>query len=232
MCAVHQVVATNASARLTSSTGGFASERDLNRVEQATQAAVGLDVALPRRRQRPGRVDGDDPHPQPARREPAREVELRDVAAEQVAQVDRGNEQVHAPRRAVGDRQAQRRDLLRHGAQLRLTGSARLRRADRAAAAGSRRAAGGAAVDRAALAAMQVPPRERVREHPLGAERLPALPGDLARAAQPQARHRATERSVRRRNCSSARRLPALIRSPQRSCRTVANWSSRQASTK
>ena len=189
MCAVHQVVATNASARLTSTPADSRPNATSTRVEQAVQAAVGLDVAPPRPRQRPGRVDGDDPHPQPARREPARQVELRDVAAEQVAQVDRRDEQVHAPRRAVGDRQAQRRDLLRHGTQLLLAGSARLRRRidqrrrDRVEPQEALRPIAGVRRD-------QVPPRERVREHPLAAERLPALPGDLARAAQPQARHR------------------------------------------
>ena len=102
----------------------LAPEGHLDRVEDAVEALVGLHPALPVARERADRVDGHDPHAGAALGQPPRQVELGDVAAEEVRQVDRGDQQVHPLRRVVGHEQLERRDLLGHRARPRALGAA------------------------------------------------------------------------------------------------------------
>ena len=207
MWAVHHVVAMQRVAAAHLDPLRLAPEDDLDLVEHPVEPAVGLDVAPPALRQRADGVDGDDPHPLAARRQPPREVELADVAAEEVLEVDRGDEQVDPPRRAVAHRQPQRRDLLgdrahgrlggRAGAGPRVEGGRRQRVEAREA---------GRRVARARR--QQPPPREAVGEHPLGAERVAAPAQQLLRAAPGQPRQRG-ERAV---GALEALERPALAR--------------------
>jgi hypothetical protein len=70
----------------------LAAERDLDALEEPLEPAVGLDPPPPRRRERADRVDRDDAHPLAPGRQPRGEVELPDVPAEEVLQVDRRDE--------------------------------------------------------------------------------------------------------------------------------------------
>ena len=164
----------------------LAAEGDLDPVEQPVEPAVALDVRGPVPRQRADRVDGDDPHAQALLREPPREVELGDVAAEEVAQVERRDEHVHASRGVVAHGEAQRRDLLGQRAQRRVADRARARprvqrrRRDGVQAPAALRFVARREGERAA-------PRERVEQHPLRPERLGTPPRQIARAARARA---------------------------------------------
>ena len=108
MWAVHQVVATKRSARLTSSARRLAAERDLDRVEEPRRARC---RPRPAARQSAGsaptRVDGRPCRTRSAALgQPAGEVELGDVAAEEVLEVDRRDQQVDPLRRVVATRPA------------------------------------------------------------------------------------------------------------------------------
>ena len=139
--------------------------------------------AVQSRGQRPDRVDGDHPHAQALLRQPPREVELRDVAAEEVAQVERRDEHVHASRSVVAHGEAQRRHLLGQRAQRRVADRAGARpriqrgRRDGVQAPAALRFVARREGERAA-------PRERVEQHPLRPERLGTAPRQIARAAR------------------------------------------------
>ena len=78
------------SSRLTSSAAGLAAEGDLDAVEEPVEARVGLDLRAPRRAAAAATGSTVTMRTRaPALGEPPGEVELRDVAAEEVLEVDR-----------------------------------------------------------------------------------------------------------------------------------------------
>ena len=208
----------------------LAGEHDLDAVEEAGEPLVGLQALLPVARQRRHRVDGDDPHPQPALGQAAGEVELRDVAAEEVLEVDRRDEQVDPLGRVVADRQLERRDLLGDDPR-RALGAAPARA--RGQARGGQRveaqqpAAGARRPSRRPRGARRTRSRASIRRPASRA----AGAGARALRAPTGARAAGSERSAamkRSRTC----RLGFVIRSPQRRHSTVANCTSRATSTK
>ena len=206
----------------------FATERDLDSSNRPVEPARRPRSARrqSRQRRRPDRRSRSARAPRAG--QPAGEVELADVAAEEVVQVDRRDQQVDP----LG---ASSRVASSSGATFSAT-TARAGERDRrpgpllgqvgGGTASSRSRAAGRSRRGAASSRRQ---RERVGQHPLGAERL-RPPEQSSRAAAPAAaRHPAIGRPE---EASSARRLCGAIRSPQRISRTVANCISRQTSTK
>ena len=179
---VHQVRRDEAVAAADLERRRLAAEHDLDAVENAGQALVGLHRAPPVARQRRHRVDGDDAHAQPALGQAPSEVELRDVAAEEVLEVDRRDEHVDA-------RAARRRG--------------RRARAGRS----SRRSRG-----RAAGAAAARPRRRGGRRHRVEPQRPARSPGRRSRRARGARRTRRRVSTPRRaspvvgRRCSRAPR--------------------------
>ena len=156
-------------------------------------------------------------------------LSLRDVAAEEVLEVDRRDQQVDPLRRVVADGElaaARSSSRGRARAARRVRGRGAGLRAP--VAAGWRRAAAAAA----ALGRARVDATSRRRQanaEAAGRTSAPSVsrpsPAQLARAAaQPgaRARQRAVARAAKR---SSARRLAGAMRSPQRIWSTVANCS-------
>ena len=111
MCAVHQVVATNESSWLTSS-GESPSRANATstRSNNPGESLVGLDPLAPVEGKVWRGVHRHDPCAQSPLSQPAGQVELRDVAAEEVLQLDRRDHHVHASGRLVRDRQLDRLD--------------------------------------------------------------------------------------------------------------------------
>ena len=111
MCAVHQVVATNRSFGLIA-TG--ASRSRANATSTLSKRPSSPRRPRPASRQSAGsergRVDGHDPDPQALLGEPASEVELGDVAAEEVPEVDRRQQQVDPLGLVLADGQLERLD--------------------------------------------------------------------------------------------------------------------------
>jgi hypothetical protein len=89
-------------------TARLAAELDLDAIEQTGEATVRLDLATPGARQGRYAIDGQDPHPQAALGEAASQVQLGDVAAEEVLEVDRRDQDVDASRRDVRDGELER----------------------------------------------------------------------------------------------------------------------------
>ena len=87
-----------------------AGEGDLDRVEEPVETGVALDLLAPVGGQRRRRIDGHDPRSQPLLGELAGEVELGDVAAEEVAELDRRQQQVDALRLGWAHGQLERLD--------------------------------------------------------------------------------------------------------------------------
>src|SRR5205085_8358163 len=91
---------------------GLAPERDLDIVEESGQSVVGLDRRAPRPGERAHGVHGHDPGADPALLQPPREVELGDVATEEVLEVDGRYQDVDARRGVVAEGELERCDLL------------------------------------------------------------------------------------------------------------------------
>ena len=185
----------------------LAREGQLDAVEHAREAVVALQLVAPARGQRPGRVDRDHADPRAALGEPPREVELPDVAPEEVLEVDRRDEQVD-PRRRVGAHvEPQRRDLVVERAHDRRALRAAPRASGRAARAARRRAGPASAARRARSRRSGAASRRRGG----AATRRRASPcaGRAARArrAPPAARAAARERSARSKRSSARRAL-------------------------
>ena len=123
----------------------LAPEGDLDGVEEPGQPAVGLEVALPGARERPDRVDGDDPDAQAELGQAPGEVELADVAPEEVPEVDGRDEHVDPRRGVVADGEAQGLDLLPDAPQAGVPRGRRRPGGGRARPAGGRPGAGAAA---------------------------------------------------------------------------------------
>ena len=165
--------------------GGLAPERDLELGEHVTQPFVRGHAPAPITRQRPDGVDGHDPYPPPLLGKPPGEAELGDIAAEEMLEINRRDQQIDPPRRALGDRPAQRRDLVGDRGHVRgQPARAGLldqgRRRQRIEAQPRLGPVTGGQID-------EPPPRERVQQHPFGAQRL-GRSEQLARAARAERR--------------------------------------------
>ena len=168
----------------------LACERDLQPVEEPREAAVGLDRALPRPRQRRGVVDGDQAEPKAAIGEPARQVELRDVAAEEVLEVDGGHEQVDPLWRFGADVELERLAPSSDSARVPgwvVTGCARAPLRARRHARVAARTARGQLTSRDQPDRM--PPRDAPEQRALDPERLVAA-DQPPRAPKPEPGHR------------------------------------------
>ena len=175
MCAVHHVVATNASSRLTSSRRDSRAEGHLDAVEHAREPAVGLDLLAPDAGSGPTGSTVTMRTRRAALRQPASEVELRDVAAEEVRRGrSSGSSRFMRCGRVVADREPQRRDLLLQHAQRRCRRAARRARVER-----RRRHARPAAAPRAGRAA---PERASSRRHANAASSIHSAPSVSGRA--------------------------------------------------
>ena len=93
-------------------TARLAAELHLDPIEKTGEAAVCLDLPAPAARQGWHAIDRQDPHAQAALREAASQVQLGDVAAEEVLEVDRRDEDVDTHRRNVRDGELEGRGLL------------------------------------------------------------------------------------------------------------------------
>ena len=208
----------------------LACERDLQPVEEPRKAAVGLDRALPRPWQRRGVVHGDQAEPKAAIGEPARQVELRNAAAEGVLEVDGGHEQVDPLWRIGADVELERLHPLGQGPRAgvgRDCGSAGLPGASGTLALPPNRPGGSSRRAISPRACRHAMPRSSTPSTPIVSFRPARL---LARRSQSQAiAHGERSMPVSSR---TARRFFVLIRSPHRRWSTVANWSRRHTSQK
>ncbi len=200
----------NVSRGLTSSPARVATEADLDAVPQALEPAVALEPLAPVAGQRADRVDGHDPHPLAPLGERRGEVELADVAAEEVLEIDRRDQQVDPLRRPPRGRRARAARSCRRSPG---PGSASV--APALGGPGSR-SDGGSASSRSRLRGSRrtrertaaAASRSRANEHPLGAERL--APGPTARRA-PRS-HSPASSTGRGRCASNAPKHSALAR--------------------
>ena len=213
--------------------GRLAAEHHLDPVEHSRQPAVRLELALPPAGERADRVDGHHPHPQPALGQAAGEVELGDVAAEEVREVDRRDQQVDARRRVV----AHARGAAARPSRRSRAAPARRGRGARARVERGRRyrVEPQAALRGVARRQRQQPSPERARapastRPPSVSRPLPAQLPEPAHGQRRDRRERAVGAQEARRACAAGGGASARRRAARARCRTGTTGRRRRSS--